>query len=107
MQRSHRTPFPLGQAAQMHETTHVTGDDVVGMRRADVFQFELAHRGGNVGKTHGKCPAESAALFAFTKGNDLQPFDGLQKLQHRRNARRAPGMTGTMKGYLGRKFAGP
>ena len=77
------------------------------MHGAEVFEFEVAHGGGDVGKANRKRAAEAATLFFFTKWNDFQALDGLQKLQDRRPARCAAGVAGAVEGDFGAEFARP
>ncbi len=77
------------------------------MHGAEVFEFEVAHGGGDIGKADRKRAAEAATLFFFTKRNDFQTLDGLQKLQDGRPARCAAGVAGAVEGDLGAEFARP
>ena len=70
-----RTVLAFGETGKMHEATHVTGDEVVGLNRFDVLQLQFAHGGGDIGKADGKRATEAAALLGLAEGDDLGVFD--------------------------------
>ena len=58
-------------------------------------------------EAHGKSAAKSAALLGFTEGDDLNAFDGFQKLHGCRSARCATRVAGSVKSDASLESAGP
>ena len=102
-----RLPTAIGQAAEVHQAAHVSGDYKVGIARCHVLKFQTAHGRRNMREAHRKCAAEAAALLGLTEWNDLETIDGLEELQGRVATAGAACVAGAVKGDAGWKTARP
>lgn len=102
-----RLTAAIGQAAEVHQAAHVSGDDKVGIGRCHVLEFQTAHGRRDMWEAHRECAAEAAALLSFTKRNDLETIDGLEELQGRVATAGAACVAGAVKGDARGKAAWP